>query len=194
MSNAGKSKEEKTSDAEDSAEEQPAPRKSKKKLIIFAVIGVVVLALAGGGAFLLLGHKKAPADEEGAAAEETHDVEEKETPPVYLKLDTFTTNLAAEENTPAGTGGQYIQVVVELKVEDAPSGEKLKEYMPEIRNNILRLLSSKHSTELATTEGKDQLASEIRGSVNSVVSPSGKKSSKVSGPVIAVLFSSFVIQ
>lgn len=182
-------------DIEGEVEEAAKPKKSKRKLIIFAVIGIVVLALAGGGAFFLFGGKKHAEDEEAATEETTHDKKIQEQPPVYLKLDTFTTNLAVEDGTSSGTAGQYIQVVVELKVEDAPSGETLKQYMPEIRNNILRLLSSRKPSQLASTDGKDLLAGEIRDSVNSIASPGGKKSGKgLKGPVETVLFSSFIIQ
>jgi flagellar FliL protein len=185
---------EKNKDTE--GEEQAAPpKKSKKKLIIFAVIGIVVLALAGGGAYFFLGHKKAAEGEEEAVAEETHEDKGHDQPPVYLKLDSFTTNLAMEEGTPAGTAGQYIQVVVELKMVDALAGEELKNYMPEIKNNILRLLTKKRASELITSEGKDLLANEIRDSVNGILSPGGKKKSKAEhGPVQSVLFSSFIIQ
>jgi len=189
---------EKTKDAEGETEEQAKPKKNKRKLVIFATIGIVVLALVAGGAFMLLGGKKKNTETEGedvAAAEEAHQKKAHDQPPVYLKLETFTTNLAMDEGTPSGTAGQYIQVVVELKVEDAPSGETLKQYMPEIRNNILRLLSNRRASQIASTDGKDMLASEIRDSVNGIVNPVGKKAGKgARGPVESVLFSSFIIQ
>lgn len=189
---------EKNKDAEGEAEEQVKPKKNKRKLILFTIIGVVVLALIGGGAFFMLGGKKKAAAEGEDAAPEEEVVHEKkhDQPPVYLKLDTFTTNLAMDEaGAPSGTAGQYIQVVVELKVEDAPSGETLKQYMPEIRNNILRLLSTKRPSQLASADGKDLLAGEIRNSVNGIVDPASKKTGKTPrGPVESVLFSSFIIQ
>ena len=85
--------------------------------------------------------------------------------------------------------------MVEIKVEDAKAGEELKNYMPEIRNNILRLLSARRASQLAPTEGKDLLANEIRDSVNGVINPGEKKPGKAAkGPVQSVLFSSFIIQ
>ena len=188
---------EKPKGGETEGEAPAAPKKSKRKLIMFAVIGVVVLAIAGAGAFFLL--KKKPSAEEGdAAAAETTSEKDKghEQPPVYLKLDAFTTNLAMESGEqPSAAAGQYIQVVVEMKVEDAKAEEELKQYMPEIRNNILRLLSSKTPAKLASSEGKDLLANEIRDSVNGIANPGAKKGSKgPTGPVGSVLFSSFIIQ
>lgn len=183
----------KTKAEDDETEVQAPPKKNKRKLFLFIGIGILALALIGGGAFFLLGGKKKHNGEEGdeAGVEEKQEARHDQ-PPVYLKLDTFTTNLAAEENE-AGTGAQYIQVVVELKLADAPAAEELKLYMPEIRNGILRLLSGRKPSQLASIDGKDLLAGEIRDSVNSVVN-GGKKGKGAKGPVEAVLFSSFIIQ
>ena len=174
-------------------EETPAPKKKKKLLVIVAAVALVVLLAAGVGIFLMMKHNKAAEGEaDGEVAEATHD-KKKETPPVYVKLEMFTTNLAME-NPGDPQAAQYIQVAVELKVDDAPSGESLKLYMPEIRNAILRLLSSKKASELTSTEGKDTLADEIRDAVNSIAGSPGKKGAKPKGPVTTVLFSSFIIQ
>lgn len=183
--------------------ETAAPTKKKSKMILFIIIGVVVVVLAGGAAALLLGKKK-PVDEEGedgdpktshSAKKDAHS----DAPPAYVKLDPFTTNLAMDPGPDGQSTGQYIQVTVELKVEDAHLGETLKNYMPEIRNGILRSLSSKKSSELISSEGKDTLAEEIRVKVNRVLNPSespkkGAKEAAPEGPVQAVLFSSFIIQ
>lgn len=180
----------------DAVEAAPAP-KSKKKLIIFVVIGVVVLAVAVVGAMLMMKKKKGGEAGEGEAAEATHEEKGHEQPPVYVKLESFTTNLTPETgDQPTAAAGQYIQLVVEMKVDDAKAGEELKNYMPEIRNNILRLLSARRASQLASTEGKDLLANEIRDSVNRVISPGETKKPEkaVKGPVQTVLFSSFIVQ
>lgn len=199
----------KATDTKDDEVEVEAPAKprikpGKRKLIIFSLIGIVVLALAGGGAFFLLGGEKQPVSE--GVEEEATEVEEgaageldTETllaqAPTYVKLETFTTNLAPEPGASLADGeGQYIQIVVELKVENAPSAELLKQYTPEIRDNILRLLSTKQASKLASTEGRDVLANEIRNSVNGILNPVGKDGKPSTSPVASVLFSSFIIQ
>jgi flagellar FliL protein len=181
--------------AEAKAEEAP---KKKGKLLLFIIIGVVVVAVGALAAILLL--KKHPAEDgedgEAAPAKVEKEKEKKKpaqvAPPAYVKLDTFTSNLATDGNDPQGA--QYIQVVVELKVEDAHEGEALKPYTPEIRNAILRLLSSRKSSQLTTTEGKDKLAEDIRGAVNTIVNPPKRAGTIPEEPVQAVLFSSFIIQ
>jgi flagellar FliL protein len=177
------------------------PPKKKSKLMLFIIIGVVaVVLIGGGGAFFLLKKKSADeADAEGeggggtkkeAKADKSHPAK----PPTYVKLEQFTTNMMAEspEQQP-----QYIQVVVEMRVSEETAGETIKGYMPELRDKILRLLSSRKPSQLVSLEGKDALATEIRSTVNAIVS--GEKKSKASakepeGPVESVHFSSFIIQ
>ncbi len=67
--------------------------------------------------------------------------------------------------------------------------EKLKQHMPEVRDALLRLLTSKTAEELMTAEGKTALAEEVRKEVNRVI---GAK--KASQGVKDVLFTSFIIQ
>ncbi|RTL57774.1 MAG: flagellar basal body protein FliL [Rhodocyclaceae bacterium] len=178
------------------ATEQEAPKKKKGKLLLFIIIGVLVVVLGGGAAaFLLL--KKAPV-EDGEDGETTHAKVDKkkahdQAPPAYVKLDTFTSNLAPE-NPGDQQAAQYIQVVVELKVADPHEGDALKPYTPEVRNAILRLLSSRKPSQLAPTEGKDALATDIRNAVNSIINPPKKGEPAPEEPVQAVLFSSFIIQ
>lgn len=174
--------------------ESAAPKK-KSKLLLFIIIGVLVLALGAVGAVLLL--KKPPVDDGEDGDTPTHKTEKKKAepglPPAYLKLDTFTSNLAAENPGEAQTA-QFIQVVVELKVENAHEADVLKPYTPEIRNAVLRLLTSRKASQLISVEGKDALAHDIQQAVNMIVNPPRKGGQPPEEPVQAVLFSSFIIQ
>ena len=80
-------------------------------------------------------------------------------------MDAFTVNLDQE------TGGQYLQVILSLEVEDAHMGDKIKTYTPKLRNDVIRLLSGKKASELVTKEGKETLATEIRSLMNEVLEP-----------------------
>lgn len=183
-------------------EETAAPPKKKGKLLLFIIIGVVVVAVAVVAAVLLL--KKKPVDEEDPDGENTPKKEasgghKTEAPkaPTYVKLDPFTSNLAIDEAAPAGP--QYVQVVVELKVEDAHVAESIKPFTAEVRHEILRLLSGKKGAQLATMEGRDKLGEEVQLAVNMIVNPpkkskKGGKEEPPEGPVTKVLFSSFIIQ
>lgn len=160
---------------DEALEQAPAP--GRKKRLLFILIGIVaLLVLVGGGVGVWL--LMSPA-EEGKEAEKV--AQEEERPPIYEKLETFTVNLADQEH--------YLQVEVALKVSDPEAQQKVKLYMPEVRDVLLRLLSSKTYDELATQEGKDKLASEIQTQVNDVlrIKERGKG-------VKGVLFNSFIIQ
>lgn len=152
----------------------PAGNKKKLLIIILAAVLLVVLA-AGGAAVLLLGGKP-----KGEHAEEQVE-EAEETAPVYERLETFTVNLADQES--------YLQTEISLKLADQKVQERLKQRMPEVRDVLLRVLSSKTAEELITPEGKAELAKEIRKEVNGVID-----AKKVDQGVKDVLFTSFIIQ
>lgn len=148
----------------------------KKKKLLFMIAGIVgLLVLVGGAAAWFL---MTPADQKQA---QKVPEKEEEHAPIYEKLETFTVNLSDKES--------YLQVEVALKLSDPEVQAKVKTYMPEVRDILLRLLSSKSVEELTTQEGKDKLASEIQSQVNDVlhVKQRGKG-------VKGVLFNSFIIQ
>ncbi|TCJ13472.1 flagellar basal body protein FliL, partial [Parasulfuritortus cantonensis] len=60
---------------------------------------------------------------------------------------------------------------------------------PEVRDAIIRLLSSKQAEELSVLEGKDKLAADIRKQVNDIL---GVK--QPNEGVKKVLFNAFIIQ
>ncbi|MBU1666628.1 MAG: flagellar basal body-associated FliL family protein [Gammaproteobacteria bacterium] len=170
--------------------EGEAPKKKSKLLIIIIAVVVVVLIGGGAGAYLLLSkpatEKKAKAghgDEEVAADDEEEEDggHEDEHPPVYEKLETFTVNLADQES--------YLQTEVQLVLASTDVQGKIKARMPEVRDALIRLLSSKTAEELAQLEGKDKLAQEVQKAVNDVLGV--KKKSK---GVKKVLFAAFIIQ
>jgi flagellar FliL protein len=165
---------------EEAATEVEQPKKKGKLLIIILAV-VAVLVIGGGvGAYLLLSK---PAVEKNAkhGDEEVADGGEDEHPPVYVKLEAFTVNLADQES--------YLQTEMQLKVADAKVGEKINARLPEVRDALIRLLSSKTGEELSQQEGKDKLAIDIQKLINDVL---GIK--KQSEGVKKVLFGAFIIQ
>jgi len=184
--------------------EQPAAPKKKSKLLLIVGIGVVVALVIGGGVAYWLAGKKAahseddadagPAKEAKAAKETSH-----EATPVFVKLDAFTVKLQTEQQE------AYLQVVPELRVLDAHVGDKIKDYMPEIRHKVLLILAGKKASDLATPQGVQQLSNEMRTTINAVLEPTpqrrrGKTAGEPSDqaapddPVQEVLFTSFIVQ
>jgi len=135
------------------------PKKSKKKLII--IIAVMVLLIGGGAAAFLLMKPSPPAkpDEAGAMAEAAHP----DVPPAYVQLGTFTANLIHEE------GDRYLQVAIELKITRPELKEKIKATNPEILHRVNMLLQSKRPSELASFDGKQKLAEQIKAQVEYVL-------------------------
>jgi flagellar protein FliL len=182
--------------AKPAAEGEAAPKKSKKMLIII-IAAVLVVAIAAGGAFMLMSKKKkAAAEGEDAQAEEaapTAHVDPK-APPVFIPMEPFVVNLQPEN------GEQYLQVVLTFRVADAHVGDQVKLLTPEIRHHILMLLSGKKASEIANPEGREALANEIKTEANSTLGyepPKKKKKGEhdsEGGPVVSVLFTSFIVQ
>lgn len=123
----------------------------KKSPLILIIVGVLVLALGGGGAWFFLGKKSGGHQ---AAEKPKH-----ETPPVFVTLEPFVVNLA-------GDAQHYLQVGIDLRVVDPHVPDKIKQHLPEIRNAVLLLLSSKTVEDLASMEQKNRLRAEIRTAVN----------------------------
>jgi flagellar FliL protein len=110
--------------------------------------------------------------------------EEAEKPPVFTRLEQFTVNLQRSDGE-----DHYLQVEMDLQVADDKVIENIKLRMPQIRNAMLLLLSSKTADDLAPVEGKQKLAAEIVAQVNKIL---GAKEPKQG--VLGVYFSAFVIQ
>ena len=116
---------------------------------------------------------------------------------MFVRLEPFTVKLQPD---PEKQQEQYLQLVPELRVLDAPVAEKIKVYMPEIRHKMLLLLSSKKPVELSTPPGVEKLSIELRIQVNLIVDGEQKSAPPADGKpraedsVQSVLFTSFIIQ
>lgn len=154
--------------------EGAAAKGGSKKKLIFVVVAVVVLGalLGGGAAWFLLG--------EGKHAESPKKVE-LPPPPLFYSLDAFTVNLQGDSH--------YLQVSLDLKISDPKVGEAIKLHMPEIRNGILLLLSSKGIDDVISVEGKRKLSGEILERVSKALDSKDPKLK-----VLGVYFTSFVVQ
>ena len=155
-------------DDDDDDDDIVAPKKSKLLLIVVALL---VLVLAGGGGFaywFFAVHSKtnaAPVD----------------VPPVYSKLDVFTVNLKDP--------GVALQTAITLRVANDDVSADVTLRMPEIRNQVLLLLSNQKSADLMTEGGKEKLGMDIEAAVNKILKAKTPKDG-----VDKVLFTSFIIQ
>ena len=134
--------------------EAEVPKKKGKLLIIVSAL-VLVLGAGGGGAWFFL----KPGDPNAAKAEAPAK------PAVFMPLEMFTVNLAPQD----GGQTQYLQAGLTLKLGEQVKEATIKDKMPEIRDRILMVLSSKKASDVLPAEGKRKLAQEIVAAVIAVV-------------------------
>ena len=177
---------EKTKEAAAEEGAEPAtPKKGSMKLIIIGV--VVLLAVGGGGAFawfkFLAPHKveaKTP-DAKSEKAGEAHPGEQATATakigPI-LDLDPFIVNLADTEP-------RFLKVTIKLELDGLPAKAEVSERIPQVRDALLILLSSKETQSLKPTAGKLQLRDEILQRINALLS---------TGQARNAYFTEFVVQ
>ncbi|PXX46734.1 flagellar basal body-associated protein FliL [Undibacterium pigrum] len=161
--------------AADAGDAPPAGKSKKKLLIIIAAVVFLLVAVGGGAAFFLSKKNAAPKDKE-------HKTEPAKAP-VFLALEPFTVNLQSDN------GDKYLQITMTLQVQDEEQVNLIKANMPQVRSRLLLLLSSKDSTEILSSEGKEKLVNDIIEKVALPFTAKGEPQ-KVSG----VFFTSFVVQ
>ncbi len=133
-------------------------------------------------------------------------------PPVFVPLETFTVNLLSD---PAQM--QFMQAGVTLKLTDKAAAELVRDRLPEVRNRVLLVLSSKRGAELLSVSGKQKLAAELGEAIRNVIAPAPPAVTTVEAPAnaseaasapatksiadealarpgVEVLFTSFIIQ
>jgi flagellar FliL protein len=151
---------------------QRAKKKARGK--VFWIGMLLVCITAGATSWVYIGESPSAAPDAAT--------QKQEKAPSFINLDAFIVNLQQE------IGDQYLQVTLAVKTTDDRASEAMKLQMPEIRNRVLLLLSSKKPSELLTVPGKLQLGEEILHEVRQPVPQPLREH------VLAVYFTSFVIQ
>jgi flagellar protein FliL len=150
----------------------PAKSGKLKKILIIAIGAIVLLGAGAGGAYFFLGKPHGPAKPAP------------EPPPVFFPLESLTVNLQSDDGVM-----HYLRAGLTLKLRDEKVQALLTEHMPEVRSRVLLLLSGKRPDDLATVDGKRQLANELRAAVQTAASTAEKPVR-----VEEVLFTEFVVQ
>ena len=152
-----------------------AEKSSGKKGLMITILAVILALGAGaGGAWFFM---------QGQPADEYEPARPKKIPTAFKELDIFTINLQPEERN------QYLQVGLTVKIRDTDVSMEIDRQMPEIRNRILLLLTSKTAADLSSLAGKQQLSAEILDEIRKTLD-----SGMLREEVLDVLFTSFVIQ
>ncbi|MBI4714830.1 MAG: flagellar basal body-associated FliL family protein [Nitrospirae bacterium] len=170
--------EKKPEEAPEGAVTPPPPK--KRGNVLWIVVGVSVVLLGVGGFFgwkFFMGGEAGPGEEGSAKGAEAKKLAK---PGPIVNLDPFLVNLADP-----GDSSHYLKVTIKLEVKGEEGSVEIGERMPQIRDAILVLLSSKTSEEIRTVEGKFQLRDEVISRANTFLA--GKQ-------VKAAYFTDFVMQ
>ncbi len=130
--------------------EGEAKAKGKSPMMMIVGVAVIALALGGGAAWYFVGHKS----DSHAESKARH-----ASAPVFITLEPFVVNLAGDTQ-------RFLQVGIDLRIIDPHVSDQIKVHLPEIRNGVLLLLSSKGAEDLNGVEQKNRLREEIRAAVN----------------------------
>lgn len=174
--------------AEKDAKDAKAPAKAGKglslKMVLIIGVGALLVGLGGAIAFVKFsGSGSEPSSKAGSGAS-AHGSETKAAgggvvPAAIYDLDPFIVNLADVPDV------RYLKLVVKLDLDRPEAKEEITARLPQVRDAILILLSSKDAASLRTTQGKFQLRDEISSRVNSALPKTGVKT---------VYFTEFVVQ
>ena len=158
---------------QESQEEAPARKKVPINLII---ISILVLCLIGGGIYVWKSGIISSGSDETALDNQGGDSQEMG--PIY-SLETFIVNLVG------GRGKNYLKAKVELELDSDKTIVEINKRLPQIRDAILTMLSSKSNEDISTLEGKFQLRAEIISTLNQYLK---------TGRVKNVYFTDFIVQ
>ncbi|MBW1800612.1 MAG: flagellar basal body-associated FliL family protein [Deltaproteobacteria bacterium] len=160
--------------------EEETEKKSKFPMKI-VIIALLVLILSGGGFFLLKGGILANISKEGATETSSKGSGRGQKPdigPTY-SLETFIVNLVDPH------GKKYLKVKLDLELDREEVREEIDKRLPQFRDTILTMLSSKTFQDISSMEGKLQLRAEIISMLNQYLR---------SGMISNIYFIDFIVQ
>ncbi len=165
----------------DAPGEETGPANKKGSPMKLIILLLLVLVIGGGGFFAwksgtidkLLGKS-----EKDVAAAKEEKPEKPDIGPIF-SLETFIVNL----NEPMGK--RYLKAKIELEMENEEMRAELEKRLPQMRDAILTLLSSKSYKDISDLSGKYQLRAEIMGMLNRYLT---------NGKIKNVYFTEFIVQ
>jgi len=162
-----------------------------KKTTSNSVLTFLFFALIGVSFFLLWGKQfnfdfETEKDVATEAVQETGEIYSLE--PIVVELAGLYLKVEENENEGPpriGTGKKYLGVTVNLELENKTMREILEKKLPQIRDAVSEIISSKDVRDIETAKGKISLQTEIAGRLNSILGEEG---------VSKVFFADFIIQ
>ena len=163
-------------------EPQEGSKKGRKLLLVIVVL-VLLLVAAGGAAYVMLG-----TDKQAAATGESGTDEDGE--PARKNAFYFSLDPAFVVNFQGKSRARYLQV----NIDGMPRQEGVKldvtKHLPQIRNNVVLLLSSQDYESLIKPEGKDSLRKSLLKEINKILEEETGNEDAVEN----IYFTNFVMQ
>ncbi|MBI3584848.1 MAG: flagellar basal body-associated FliL family protein [Nitrospinae bacterium] len=163
--------------------EEPKGGKSFVKIIIIVLVILILLAVLGVGGLIAWKKYIAPAigmaPHEGGAVAKKEKEESGTTLGPMLPLEPFIVNLAEPG------GKRFIKVTMEIELGSKELDVEFKNKLPQFKDHIITVLSSKTMDEVITAEGKFKLKEDIMARINQNLK---------TGVVKNIFFTEFVVQ
>lgn len=163
--------------ADTQADNTAGRKKALSVKLILVIFSILILAGAAGMVFKSGLLRQNPEGEETIAAAAGN---EKATGPgpIYT-LNPFIVNLAEERGT------KYLKTKLGLELDNTMVSKEIEQRLPQFRDTILTILSSKSFDDIRQLEGKYQLRIEIMAMLNRLLK---------TGEIINIYFMEFVVQ
>lgn len=152
----------------------------KSRWFLFLLLTLVVMAVSSGGTYLYLSNR----DPQAVEAAKVEPVEQKPQAPRLVNIAPMTVNLQNERHEQS-----LLYVGFALEVADDATQALLQQYMPQVRSQLLTLLSGQDSTQLVNPQGKQALADHILDMLKQPLAPQQPEPS-----VLRVLYTDFIVQ
>lgn len=156
-----------------------------RRLLKFIILLIVVIGAAIGGTIFVMNRNHAantPVSPLAQAAQMSAAAPIVPAP-IFAELDPFTVTLYGE------TRNRILYTAITLRMGDEPSRKQIQDYMPEVRDRILKVLSTQQPTSVQAVEGRQTLSDNLKASLARPFAV------QLPGPHVAdVLFTAFVVQ
>jgi len=167
---------------EDEKEQDDSEGGGGSKKLIIIIAAAVLLIGAGVAAFFLLSGDSETPEESGEVTDEEVVVEKG--PAIYVGVPN-----AITANIPGAKKNRTVQIKMSFLVRSEEAKDAVKLHMPQLKNDVLMLVSQQNADELKIPEGREKLQEEALKTVQKTLTK------LVEDPTVEkVLFVSFVMQ
>ena len=173
---------------EEAQEETQEEGKKKRPMLLIIIVAVVCIGVSIGAAIFLMGGSEGEATEEVVeseqGAEETQEGAVASKEAFYFSLDpAFVVNFQGKSRA------RFLQVTIDGVTREEIIKQEVTKHLPQIRNNIVLLLSSKTYDDLITPAGKEKAREEVLSEIQKIME------AETGNPGVEnIFFTSFVMQ